>query len=189
MIEPGAIPATDPEEERHRDPAAVNDFLERTHRSVFAMACRLTHDPEHRQDWTHDVLLHLVEELGRGRFVYRWPGCFWSWFAMRARFLLLNRLRRYRLQEGRFESGPLAEKDLAAVALPTSVSPDRVMQGLQARETVEECIDKLDRDEVQVTLVYPGTGQRRAATYDRSTGLLDRNPELADMFSKDNWRW
>ena len=28
-----------------------------------------------------------------------------------------------------------------------------------------------------------------SATYDRSTGLLDRNPELADMFSKDNWRW
>ncbi len=48
---------------------------------------------------------------------------------------------------------------------------------------------EIDRNEVQVTLVYPGTGQRRAATYDRSTGLLDRNPELADMFSKDNWRW
>ncbi|GIU92453.1 MAG: 3',5'-cyclic-nucleotide phosphodiesterase [Acidimicrobiia bacterium] len=44
-------------------------------------------------------------------------------------------------------------------------------------------------DRVEVTLVYPGAGERPAAVYDRVTGRLERNPELAGMFSKEGWTW
>ncbi len=47
----------------------------------------------------------------------------------------------------------------------------------------------VDDDEVAVTLVYPGSGQRPAARLDRATGALERNPDLAGMFSKAAWTW
>lgn len=48
---------------------------------------------------------------------------------------------------------------------------------------------KVSDDAIDVTLVYPGSGQQTAAHYDRNTGRLDRNPELAGMFSKATWSW
>lgn len=48
---------------------------------------------------------------------------------------------------------------------------------------------KLEPDRVDVTLVYPGAGERHAASYDRMSGKLQRNPELAGMFSKEGWGW
>lgn len=47
----------------------------------------------------------------------------------------------------------------------------------------------VDDDEIVVTLVYPGIGQKTAATYDRESRFLDRNPDLAGMFSKATWGW
>ncbi len=47
----------------------------------------------------------------------------------------------------------------------------------------------VDDDAVAVTLVYPGSGQRPAARLDRATGALERNPDLAGMFSKAAWTW
>lgn len=48
---------------------------------------------------------------------------------------------------------------------------------------------KVSDDAIDVTLIYPGSGQQTAAHYDRNTGRLDRNPELAGMFSKATWSW
>ncbi len=48
---------------------------------------------------------------------------------------------------------------------------------------------RVDRRSIDVTLMYPGTGERRAASYDRSAGSLDRNPDLTGMFSKATWSW
>lgn len=42
---------------------------------------------------------------------------------------------------------------------------------------------------IDVTLMYPGSGQQAAAHYDRATRRIDRNPELAGMFSKAAWSW
>ena len=47
----------------------------------------------------------------------------------------------------------------------------------------------IDPDRIEVTLIYPGIGQKSAACYDRATKSLDRNPELAGMFSKATWGW
>jgi 3',5'-cyclic AMP phosphodiesterase CpdA len=48
---------------------------------------------------------------------------------------------------------------------------------------------RIQEHAVDVTLVYPGTGERHAASYDRTTRSLDRNPDLAAMFSKAAWSW
>ncbi len=47
----------------------------------------------------------------------------------------------------------------------------------------------IDPEVIEVTLVYPGIGQRPAARYDRATRSLERNPDLAGMFSKAAWGW
>ncbi len=47
----------------------------------------------------------------------------------------------------------------------------------------------IDDAAIDVTLVYPGTGQRHAARYDRIDTSLERNPDLAGMFSKAAWSW
>ncbi len=44
-------------------------------------------------------------------------------------------------------------------------------------------------DRVEVTLVYPGSGQTAAVSYDRASRTLDRNPDLAGMFAKATWGW
>lgn len=48
---------------------------------------------------------------------------------------------------------------------------------------------EVDEERIQVTLVYPNAGERSAAVFDRRSGRLTRNPELADMFSKEGWTW
>ncbi len=130
-----------------RDPSAVEEFVERTHRNVFAMAARLVAEPSDREDWTHDVLLQILDELAGGYFVYRWPGCFWSWFGMRVRFLLLNRLRRHRQEQKRLGPEIFGEDALAAVGIPAAERPDRLVEGVQARATIEDCIAKLTNEE------------------------------------------
>ena len=135
-----------------KDPAAITEFLESTHRPVFAMTCRLTADPELRQDWAHDVLLSILDELGRGRFVYRWPGCFWSWFQQRSRFLLLNLHQNERRRTGRNVSGEWAEEVIEGLEMPRSTNPERLLQGVEARGAIEDCMAKLPSEEQQRAL-------------------------------------
>ena len=43
--------------------------------------------------------------------------------------------------------------------------------------------------EIDVTLVYTGSGEKHAANWDREARRLTRNPELGAMFSKEAWGW
>jgi RNA polymerase sigma-70 factor (ECF subfamily) len=121
----------------------VAAFVQRTHRPVFAMACRLTTDPDLRQDWTHDVILRVVEELGRGRFVYRWPGCFWSWFRQRAHFLLLNKLSRQRALAEREIGGNVMSAALESLAGSGGSNPAEDLERAEARAAVERCLERV----------------------------------------------
>ena len=102
----------------HGDETAISSFLERTHRPVYAMATRLTPDPDLRHDWTHETLLKIIDELGKGHFVYRHPGCFWSWFQMRCRFLLINLYNRHRKQQSRWTAGDIGQELIEQLSLP-----------------------------------------------------------------------
>lgn len=82
---------------REGDADGVREFVERTHDPVWWMTRRLTFDPDLRQDWCHDVLLGILEDVRRGKFTYRGPGSFWGWFRKRAYFRLLDLERRRRL--------------------------------------------------------------------------------------------
>ena len=139
----------DPEEEAlvrgllAREAPAVADFVQRTHRPVFAMACRLTTDPELRQDWTHDVILRILEELGRGNFVYRWPGCFWSWFRQRTHFLLLDQLTRQRKLAAREIGGDTMAAALESIAGSGGGDPAADLERAEARAAVERCLGRV----------------------------------------------
>lgn len=150
MSERQAIVAMDPEEERAlveglcmRDPSAVDEFVSRTHRNVFAMACRLTIEESDREDWTHDVLLRILDEMANGRFVYRWPGGFWSWFGLRARFLMWNCRDRQRRLRGPELDAEANERALDALEISHSADPQRILERLEAQRVVEDCIAKL----------------------------------------------
>ena len=129
------------------NPDSVHDFLEATHRPVYLMATRLTRDDDLRHDWTHEVLLKIVEELGRGRFEYRWPGCFWSWFQKRSYFLLINLYRRQKQHEGRWTSGEIGEEILERMDLPGDLDPSEMIETVEARDALETCLDRLVRTE------------------------------------------
>jgi len=129
--------------------SAIADFLTRTHRPVYWMACRLTTDPDIRRDWTHDVLIQIVEEIGRGSFVYRWPGCFWSWFRKRAHFLLLNHLGKTRNHDRRHLRGDSASIELEHAAFSKDWNPTEQLEAVELRASIERCIEKLPQREQQ----------------------------------------
>lgn len=150
-----------------KNPAVTADFLRRTHKSVYALTARLTHDPDLRHDWTGDILLRIIAELGRGRFVYQWPGCFWSWFQKRSYFLLLNIYQDYRRQNDRWTTGEIGEDLAERFSGSQTPSGYRMLEDAEARRTVEECIAKL-----------PSEDQRRALTQVLLEGLSYQ--EVAD---------
>lgn len=130
-----------------RDPDLVADFLTRTHRPVYAMSGRLTADPEQRHDWTHDVLLKVLEDLARGAFVYRWPGSFWSWFRTRTYYLLINEYRRHKQHHDRWTTGEVGEAVLARLPMKTGTEPMDLIEAVQARAVIEDCVGRLPSDD------------------------------------------
>jgi len=133
------------------DSVVTAAFLRRAHGPVFTLTARLTHDPDLRHDWTQDILLQVIAELGRGRFVYRWPGCFWSWFQKRSYFLLLNFYQEHRRRNDRWTAGEIGEELVAR--FPGGQEPNglEMLEDSEARRTVEQCLEKL-----------PSEDQRRA---------------------------
>lgn len=122
---------------------AISDFLDRTHHPVFCMACRLTGDPDLRRDWAHTTILGVLEDLKRGRFVYRRPGSFWAWFRKRAHFRLLDQ---YRLQQRIARREVAAEGDggdLVADAPGHAVDPADAMERIELLGALEECLGRL----------------------------------------------
>jgi len=129
------------------DPAAVRDFLRRTHRQVYGMTARLTRDPDLRHDWTQDLLLKIVREMGRGRFVYRHPGCFWSWFKSRARFILLNQYHRHKTHTERWSDGEIGAALVEKMSMPPGTDPLGLLEKIEARRVVEACLAELDNED------------------------------------------
>jgi RNA polymerase sigma-70 factor (ECF subfamily) len=150
------------------DTRVTREFLRRTHGPVYALTGRLTKDPDQRHDWTGDILLRIVAELGRGRFVYRWPGCFWSWFQKRSYFLLLNLYRDHRRQNDRWTTGEIGE-DLAA-RFPGRTGPDgqQMLEDVDARQALETCLSKLPSEDQQRALtqvLFEGMTYEEIATH------------------------
>ncbi len=150
-----------------RDPEVVAEFMRRTHGPVYALTARLTLDPDLRHDWTGDILLRIVAELQRGRFVYRWPGCLWSWFQKRSYFLLLNIHRSHRRQNDRWTTGETGQELTDRFAGSPYPDGEKMLEDVEARRTVEDCLAKL-----------PSEDQRRALSQILFYGLSYQ--EVAD---------
>lgn len=128
---------------RSGDAAVLDDFLRHTHHAVFALACRLTFDPEQRRDWAHTVLLGMVDDVRNGRFVFRHAGGFWSWFRKRAYFRLMDECRRTAREQSRMQSAddPARAPDLAAYGATEDAT--REFERVALRADVETCLERL----------------------------------------------
>jgi RNA polymerase sigma-70 factor (ECF subfamily) len=135
------------------DRTALADFVEHTHLPVFRMACRWTRDPEERRDWTHVVLVRILEDLERGRFALRRPGGFWAWFRKRAHYLLLDEYRRSRRVASIEQPAPGGELPAAPAGTGSGSDPARELERVELRAALEHCLERL-----------PSADQRRALT-------------------------
>jgi len=129
------------------DPGTIADFLGRTHRPVYAMSARLTGDPDLRHDWTHDTLLKILDELKKGRFEYRWPGCFWSWFQKRCHFLMINHYRSHRKSNDRLTPLEIGSEVVAKLSIGNGADPLRLMESVEARAILDDCLEQLDNED------------------------------------------
>jgi len=125
------------------DPEAVSDFLTRTHHPVYCIACRLTRDPEHRRDWCHQVLLGILDDLKRGRFVYTRPGSFWAWFRKRAYYRLLDEYRRQRHLSDREVGDSNDPTGRGIETLHPGEDPSVELERAEVLTAIELCINKL----------------------------------------------
>ncbi len=121
---------------------ALDDYVMRTHHPLFLMAGRLTSDPDRRQDWCHDVLLGILDDVRGGRFEYRGPGSFWGWFRKRAYYRLID-LERDRRKRERRES---VAADPAFDPLETfcgGEDPADEMERTEFLSALEACLSRL----------------------------------------------
>jgi RNA polymerase sigma-70 factor (ECF subfamily) len=134
------------------DRSSVARFFERTHHPVYCMAARLTRDPELRRDWTHDVLMGVLEDVQRGRFVWRRPGSFWAWFGRRAWFRLLDCHRRHRRRSAREqplddERRSAPDSGLGSAPEPTFDPPiPAQLELVEMTASVESCLEQLPNE-------------------------------------------
>jgi RNA polymerase sigma-70 factor (ECF subfamily) len=128
------------------DAGAAGVFLDRSHRPVYGLACRLTRDPDLRRDWTHATLLGVIEDVRRGRFVWRRPGSFWAWFRTRAWYRLLDEWRRSRRDALREIGG---DEGSGAIELAEfgAADPADEMERVELRNAVERCLEALTSDD------------------------------------------
>lgn len=121
------------------DSPAGAAFVAQAHDAVYAFACRVTTDHHHRQDWTHDVLLRVMDDVRTGAFVYGRPGSFWAWFRKRAWFLVLEANRRERVRAGRetlARDGELPEQ-------PDPGDPQRDLDASETMAALSACLEAL----------------------------------------------
>jgi RNA polymerase sigma-70 factor (ECF subfamily) len=125
-------------------PAAIREFLQRTHHPVWCMAARVSSDLETRRDWSHEVLLGILHDLDLRRFQYRGPGSFWSWFRKRAYYRLLDEYRRGRLR-GEREAATGGTEELPELKrLVGGEDPETELERTEIRSAVERCLEKLE---------------------------------------------
>jgi RNA polymerase sigma factor (sigma-70 family) len=144
------------------DGAACTLFVMRCHDAVYTYTCRLTRDPELRQDWTHNVLLRLISDIKSGAFEYRRPGSLWAWFAKRAWFLALEERRRQNTRDRREIQSHDGE-------LPDRVAdqdPLLDLEELEAAQALAACLDAMPNpdhaDAVRLAIVQDLPYQRIA---------------------------
>lgn len=135
-----------------REPAAISEFLERTHHPVYCLACRLTLDPEERRDWAHEVLLGILDDLSRGKFVYRRPGGFWAWFRRRAWFRLLDEYRRRRRLGERFVSDEAGDAGEEMSDQSRAANPEQEFERARTRAVVLNCLEALANSDQRLAL-------------------------------------
>lgn len=133
---------------RANDRAALDGFVEHTHAPVFYLACRLTRDPDERREWAHATVIRVLDDIRSGRFVLRHPGAFWSWFRKRAHFLLLDEYRRARLRQRREVSS-----EAAPDPPDPSAAPDALLERVELRAALEECLARIASDDQRRALV------------------------------------
>lgn len=152
------------------DTSAINEFLERTHHPVYCMACRLAADPTLRRDWSHDVLLGVLEDLKLGRFVYRGPGSFWAWFRKRAYFRLLDEYRRTRRTSAR-ETAMGSDQDLPDLSeLGAAGNPEQELERVEVHAALQNCLGRISNENQRqaLTLVV-----LQSATYEDVASTMD----------------
>lgn len=150
------------------DPEVTAEFMRRTHGPVYALTARLTRDPDLRHDWTGDILLRIVAELGRGRFVYQWPGCFWSWFQKRSYFLLLNTYRKHRQQNDRWTAGEIGADLTERFSGRQRPDGQQLLEDAEARRTVEQCLENLtseDQRQALTLILFEGLSYQEVADH------------------------
>lgn len=121
----------------------VENFLHSAHRPVYAMTARLTTDPDLRHDWSQDILLKILKEMASGRFIYQRPGCFWAWFKTRTNFLLINHYHQHKTHTERWTTGETGAAIVEKLSVPTGTNPQRMMEAVEIRRIVEECLEEL----------------------------------------------
>ncbi len=126
------------------DPEAIALFVERGHRAVYSLACRLSSDRDLRQDWTHSVLLRLIEEMGRGVFVYRRPGGFWTWFRKRSYYLMLNHLNEHRTLGQREQADDGLESILPSPCHEAGTGPAKELERAELRRSLEDALAQIE---------------------------------------------
>jgi RNA polymerase sigma-70 factor (ECF subfamily) len=174
-----------------QDREAVAEFLNRAHHSVFRLACRLAPDFDLARDWCHEVLLGILDDMGKGKFVLHRPGGFWAWFRKRAYYRLLNEYARHRRYRRREASEPVLtggsrretvdryagtdpgpeERAVGTLDLPGGEDPAAALERAEARATVEACLERLKSAHQRQALwlflledmTYPSIAERMAA--------------------------
>lgn len=117
----------------------VERFVRGAHRAVYALAVRLTTDPQRREEWTHETFVRLLADVREGRFVLRHPGGFWSWFRTRAYFLTLDQCRHVQREARRHDPDADLERvpDLGAFG---AADPAREFERVALADDVERCL-------------------------------------------------
>ncbi|MBI5711119.1 MAG: sigma-70 family RNA polymerase sigma factor [Candidatus Eisenbacteria bacterium] len=126
---------------------AISGFLDRTHHPVFCMASRLTADPELRREWTHTVLLAILDDLARGRFTYQRPGSFWAWFRKRAYYGLLDQYRRRARVSARESATDERGETRDLERFPGVEDPVADTERAELLDALETCLGRLPSDD------------------------------------------
>ena len=128
------------------DPQWIERFVRGSHRAVYACAARFTRDAATRREWTHETMVRLLADVREGRFVFRHPGAFWSWFRKRAYFLTVDQFRRARRRESRLE--PDADLESSPDLSPFGAGdPERELARVSLLADIESCLAGLGNSE------------------------------------------
>lgn len=144
------------------DPEAIATFFTLVHHSAHATASGLTNNPAIAREWTHAVLLGLLDDLKGGRFEWRHGGSFWAWIRQRGWFRMLDLYCRSVPATGHPEGA------LDFIRERTGDDPASEFERVGFRILIDGCIDQLPLEHHRRALAlllldqasYPDIAQR-----------------------------